>query len=294
MPLVVIDWGTTPSSLAFRLAPNALVLQTHPGDEGLDLLARLVSTTDVRTLLFHICLSECGLVPFNRDAICAWARANDIAPFNGDAHDITKRRIQLTCRALGLATTDVTLEDTPPGTEVILKTNWNYGGCSEMRLQPSLRARLGISTGTPGIQRYDHYVIGRLDTLPPGLANDPLLTVERLVENRQDIYFRVYLCGTRVVVSVAHNPARIKKMAVGLRRRNVFATLQTLDRLKRPFSTVGSAALRVCKALNLDYAAADVVVDDDMTPHVIDINNTPWWGDEQQEGMLEHLRKGFD
>jgi hypothetical protein len=44
----------------------------------------------------------------------------------------------------------------------------------------------------------------------------------------------------------------------------------------------------------MEFGAIDIVVDNDHTPHIIDANPTPGWGDERQEGFLEHLRSEFD
>jgi glutathione synthase/RimK-type ligase-like ATP-grasp enzyme len=43
----------------------------------------------------------------------------------------------------------------------------------------------------------------------------------------------------------------------------------------------------------LDYGAIDIVESHDGEFYVVDVNMTPFWGDERQAGLTEHLRLGF-
>jgi hypothetical protein len=44
----------------------------------------------------------------------------------------------------------------------------------------------------------------------------------------------------------------------------------------------------------VDYAAIDVVEGNQEDFYIVDVNKTAYWGHEYQEGLLEHLRRGFD
>jgi hypothetical protein len=43
----------------------------------------------------------------------------------------------------------------------------------------------------------------------------------------------------------------------------------------------------------LDFGALDVVESETGDYYVVDVNKTPFWGDERQPGLLEHLRLGL-
>ena len=52
-------------------------------------------------------------------------------------------------------------------------------------------------------------------------------------------------------------------------------------------------AIRFCRAIDLEFGALDLAVDESAVPYIIDVNPTPGWGSETQSDILSFLREGF-
>jgi hypothetical protein len=145
----------------------------------------------------------------------------------------------------------------------------------------------------------DDYFVSRRGDLAPDVWNDPTLVVERYVKNPLGRFFRVYVAVNAIVISEAYTDTLVKRMEGRIRRHNHFLWRQgeriyaesnaAADLPPRLLETAGAFLNR----FHLDYGAVDVVENETGEFYEIDLNKTPFWGDEKQPGLLEHLHLGF-
>ena len=211
---------------------------------------------------------------------------------NGDILDVRKSTIQKLNAELALPSVRVSRDD-DFFTRVIVKTEYNYGGVPESHLSPIEVKNLGLlaSKGC-SIQTFDQYRVCEWGQVDEAVWQDERLVVEKFVENERNRICRFYRCGGRAVLSEVVNCDAIKKMLPGLPRENWHLSFgggypTTHERLVRN-------ATKMCERMNLEFGALDIAIDQDGCPYIIDVNPTPGWGAEDQEGMLDFLRGGFD
>ena len=143
----------------------------------------------------------------------------------------------------------------------------------------------------------DYYVIPR-HKLPADVWTDPTLVVERYIQNPQNRFFRVYAAVDSIVISEAYTDSAVKRMEGPIRRHNHFLwrdgqRIYGDTAAKLPPLLLQRAGVFLDR-FGLDYGAIDIVESEDGEFYVVDLNKTPYWGDEKQAGMLEHLREGFE
>jgi len=290
--MIIYDWGTRRSHLAFHLWPEARVIPADPEHTASQLAPLLEREMPAdAAFLFHLNVTFSSFWPSDRSALLHWLESRRVRPLNARLVDISKRRIQALNQQLGIPSVRAG-RDTPPDTLVIIKTDRNYGGGPERALSGAQRARLGMTLGNPRITRFDQYEICEAARVTESDWSDPLLVVERYVRNSRHAYYRCYFAGEYAVLSEAINPRPIQKMLTGLPRsdwclgENDPALPEALKRLMR-----NCELLR--HAMGLDFGTMDVMMDDAGTAYIVDVNATPAWGDESQPHIIEHLRRGF-
>lgn len=290
MPLIVYDWGTQPGYLLFHLFPNAIVIQGNHTDDPNALCERMPHFPLAgSTFILHICLSNTKKWFSDRDSLVQSLADQGISLVNSRLVDVTKRNISRVNSECQFATLDLA-STAEPDEMTIAKTNYNYGGYSERNISDQAKLYLGIGSQLSPIKRFDEYLVAPAREIPRHFWNDESIVIQKYVSNRWDIYLRVYIAGSQMVISAAKNPERVKKMSPGLPRKN---WLLRRDTNSDGFcKTISSMSWQFCDRIGLEFGALDIVFDDSLNPYIIDVNPTPGWGDEKQTGVLEHLRKG--
>lgn len=251
------------------------------------------------TVLLHINLSYCGLVPLRRAEMLDFLERRGVLVWNARVRDVTKPAIQRHNSRVGLPDTAASADG--PGSELLMvKTSYNARGVPEGRLSPSERRALRYPEIRPArIHPDTEYPILCRSEIPVALWNDPYHFIERLITNDGNDFYRLYLTGERVVLSHGRTPRQVKRMEGHLERVNYFVVRAMatdslgLSLLPTPASEAFRAGVHFADTFALDYGVVDVVTDNAGNSHIIDVGGTPYWGGDRQPGMLEHLRKGL-
>ena len=138
---VVYEWNAWDGFLISLLVPEATILHAginHPLTEILDALP-----TDAQNFLFHLDCTITTRFPACRLQLISILEERGIGIFNHDSSDITKKTIQKQCASLHLNTT-LAGPDGDPNEQLIVKTNFNFGGKNEQTLSEEDRITLGL------------------------------------------------------------------------------------------------------------------------------------------------------
>ncbi|HEX2190540.1 MAG TPA: hypothetical protein VHG51_16650 [Longimicrobiaceae bacterium] len=281
-----------------QVFPHAQRIRVRVGESGDEVLQRLPD--GIRWFVFHVNLTYSDRVPTGRAALLASLRARGIEVLNGRVLDISKTTVQRACAGAGLGST-LAGRDGDPAQLVIVKTDCNCGGLSEVILKPADREILDLAhQPTPAWTR-DYPVLPRGD-VPPETWDAGDFVVERFVSNRSNRFFRAYVVRDRLVVSRVVDPEPVKRMPAGIPREDFFFTLEGpaagrpvlvhADADDPPGDVAGDVA-RFCLSFGLDFGALDVVQDDDGASYIVDVNTTPVWGKTGHRDILEFLATGL-
>lgn len=293
--LAVYEWNAWELFSICEWRPNAYRIMAHPDDEVEAVVARL--PPDTSDFLMHINLSRQALFPKQRGELVKALQKEGIRTWNANVTDITKRFVQRECQRLGLPTTAANPEG-DPDEKLILKSDCNHGGRNERRLDLETRRRLELPPESALIDgRLDYPVMKRSELTDQW--DDPGLVVERLIENRQGIYYRAYTIDGRLVISrfVASdlvNP--IQRIEGAKARRNflyknytqLVGATDSDDALPARLKSVVASFL---VGIQLDFGALDVVENNEGNFYIIDLNITPYWGEPGQPKMTRFLRQ---
>jgi hypothetical protein len=280
----ILEWGTGRDYLLFQLLPEAQVLRVPL------LQAFEPSLIRGKIVWLHINLSRLTHLQLLQGAFAASLKRRPRAMRNAWCLDTCKRELQARLAAAGL--NSVAAPQAGRADEaLIVKTNANYGAFMERQLGARTRKRLMIEEPPADIVDAAAYRVLPRAYVPERYWRDPAVVIERYVRNRQGRFVRAYRCGRQWVISFGKARGHVLKMMPGIERSNHFwaegsswpAALG--DGLREQL--VGAA-----NVMKLDFGAIDAVLDERSRAFVIDVNPTPFWGDEAQEGLVEHLREG--
>jgi hypothetical protein len=293
--MCVYNWRTWAGYLLPTLFRKAISIDAKPGDSAEDILVRLPS--DFTHFAFHLCLSLKDRFPTSRGYLVEELNARGISVLNGYVVNTTKRYLHAVCHKAGLPCLAAG-QDGPLEELLIAKSNCNYGAEAERRLEPALRKVLALAEPSISIANsMDYHILRRCD-VPMEFWRDPGIILERFVSNVNDIFFRVHVCGRHVVVERVIDPLPIKKMPVGLSCKKAFLyrSGQELVCINSEFecSTTLISMLGVfIEEFRLDFGALDVVYEEPDAYFVIDVNDTPYWGNDRQSELHDFLRAGL-
>ena len=291
--LCIYEWKSWHDFLLPMIFPEATRLQARPGETSSDVLERLPS--HIRTFLFHVNLTDTRRSPLRRSAFSRALRARGIRILNEHVTDISKHRVQDVCAEAGLNTTRATRAG-DPHERLIVKTNANYAGEKEQFLTPDLRRTLGLAPRNRWIRRHDEYLIQRRSEVNDAHWRSRQLIVERFIENRRHVFYRVHKVGDRMIVSRMVNSAGIKKMLHHIPRTNWNLHLPSLEPVEGPRPApvhVIQAAARFCSVFRVDAGSIDVLEDNQAECYVIDVNASPFWAETRYDHMLRFLAGGL-
>lgn len=290
------DWSNWERFLIVSTWPKARRICANFHETPQEVTARLPRKT--KLLLVHLNLSVMSLFIADPAEFVEVLRQRNVAVFNTFPVDIRKRTIQSRCRDFGLPSVAVGREG-PDEELLIVKTDLNSGGRREQLLSPTQKGELNLAQDAGSMQGPQDYFVARRADLSVDVWNDSTLVVERYVKNPSGRFFRVYVAGNAVVISEAYTETLVKRMEGRIRRHNHFLWREE-ERIFGDSSTIARLSPRLLQTsgvflnrFQIDYGAIDVVESEDGEFYVIDLNKTPFWGDEKQPGLTEHLRLGF-
>jgi hypothetical protein len=295
----VYDWSGWKGSLIVNISPRARRIRAKFGESPEHLAKRLPRRT--RLLLVHLDISNHA--PFIT-CQAEWGRIlsqRGVAVLNCVCGDIRKRTIQDCCKAYGLPSVSAAA-DGRDDELLIVKTDLNSGGQREQLLSCDLKARFNLPANLGRLKGPSGYFVKRRDEVGVEFWNDPDLVVERYMTNSLGRFFRVYVAADAVVISEAYDAVQVKRMGDGVRQQNrqnhflwrqgEFLHAYSGSESKLPPELLRTAAV-FAHRFPLDYGAVDVVESETGEFYIVDVNKTPYWGEEHQPGLLEHLRLGF-
>ncbi len=294
--ICVYDWSAWQGTLITGVAPKARRIRAKFGESAKRLARRLPRRT--RLLIVHLDISDNA--PFIVDAL-EFGRAllqGGITALNCLPLDIRKRTVQACCKAYGLPSVSPPV-DGHDDELMIVKTDLNSGGTREHHLSSAQKVRFNLPSSTGRVKGPSGYFVKRRADLEAEVWTDPDLVVERYIANAQGRFYRVYVAGNAVVISEAYDHIQVKRMGGDIRRHNhrLWRQVDSLHAFAGKESRLPPDLLHTAGVFmhrfRLDYGALDVVESESGEFHVIDVNKTPFWGSENQPGLLEHLRLGF-
>ncbi len=277
------------------LLPGSCRIACSPDDWARDVLAKITTTT--RAFAYHINLSYTAAIPHDREKLNNALAERGIVLLNHRAVDISKTSLQSACIAAGLMSL-ATNRDGDPEEVLIVKTDLNFGGFGEKALTVEQQRRLGVDLGSHDISAKSYKILPRKD-IQDHQWNDPTLVIERFVTNTNHRFCRTYWLGKSLVVSDITDPLPIKKIPHGVPRTDYLFTLHREDAVAcrpvpRVVEHVGNNVARLIQSAGIEFGTADVVIDNDENPFIIDLNTTPSWGDTSAPTLTNHLRQGLD
>jgi hypothetical protein len=287
---VVYEWAAWEGFLIRALLPEAIRLAATPQDTWMGVLDVLPQAAN--RFLFHLNLSDCRRLPRGRMRLVQELRMRGIDPVNAGCLDIRKRSLQPMLAMHGLRTTSASPEG-ERGTMVIVKTDHNYGGFSERSLDPVVLSDLQIVPPSSTIETADAYRTMPAEDVPVDWWEDESLAIERFITNSADRIFRIYLAGTHVVVTEARSPEQVKKMRVGITRSDYLCSTTRRSWPSILPDDLYEQFTGAVEIFGLRFGALDVVVDDECRCYVIDVNPTPYWGNEARPALIAHLCSGW-
>jgi len=274
----VYVWPACRGYFAEKAVPGRLDIRAKPTNLADEVSARLPAA--VRSFLFHVDVTETSAFPHDRGRLIEVLRARSIRVLNADVTDISKRTVHAVAQQLGLPCARAS-RDGDRRELLIVKTDRNYGGCSERVLPRRYHRPLGLSDGSATIRSALDYKLVLRAEVPAPWWDDPSLVVERYITGRDRRLHRVYVVMDHVIFWSGFSSEPIKKTA------NCSDTCEHFLQEGEFSPALPSALLRTAyafiEAFSLDYGALDLVTDDVGRFFVIDVNSTPWYGAEARE-----------
>jgi hypothetical protein len=290
------DWSNWKGFLIRAIWPNVRRIRADFNESAQEVAQRLPRST--RILLLHLNISV--LSPFIADtpSFADVLLKRNVTVLNCHPTDIRKRTLQSMCREFGLPS--VATEEAGPDEEMlIVKTDFNSGGRQEQLLSPGQRAQFHFPAQVGRMKSPRDYFVGPRRDITPDIWRDPTLVVERFMNNPLNRFFRVYATVNSVVISEAYTDSSVKRMEGRIRRHNHFLWREGARIVSRA-TDVAMVPPRLIEVagifldrFQLHYGAVDFVESECGEFYAVDLNRTPYWGDEKQRGMIEHLRLGF-
>src|SRR5215213_4029790 len=268
----IYEWNALDEFLIARMFPDATWLKANLYDDHEDVIAQLSNHSG--WFIFHINLTETAQIPRGRNELCGRLQNQGFKIVNERVISIAKRRVQQTCRELGLKTTNAPRSG-PPGEMLIVKTNQNYGGLTERGLTSAERLRLKINQVVSSAT-LDYDILPRAE-IPSATWESPEYVVERYIENSANLFYRIHLFQKHIVVSRVVDDAPVKRFPPGqirddwhfVKQANEFVNISS--RTGVPANLMNDV-IKFSESMGLDFGALDVVQDDEENFYIVDVN----------------------
>jgi len=256
--------------------------------ESNDQIIRRIEKHDATHVAFHVDISNAERFFENREELLERLSNAGVKTINALLSDISKDTLQRHCALAGLNSVS---SEMPEVKKVIIKSKLNFNGWREYNMTKKEKIVLGLEDVPPPIS----YKIIAKENMKH-IAIPPNAQVEQFIENKMNLFYRAYKMFDRLVVSEVTDTSQIKKMPIGIERRNFLYDLSEQNPKDQLQSIVRQIKI-LSRSMNIDYAAFDVVASDTPEYYIIDVNNTPFWGPLRKPKDLElidHLRAGFN
>jgi hypothetical protein len=292
----VYDWSNWNGTLIMNIVPRAKRIRANFEENPQELAARLPRRA--RTMLLHLDISDNAPFIANPAEFVRIFAERNISVLNCQAPNIRKSTVQSCCISYGLPSA-IAVASGNPDELLIVKTDLNTGGTREQQLSAAQKVRFNLPASISRLQGPAGYYVKRRAELSADIWNDPQLVVQRFVQNPAGRFFRVYVAVNAVVISEAYVDSQIKRIGKVARRVNhwLWRRGDLLQPSSGNDSNLPAALLHTAgvfiNRFHLDYGAIDVVESGEGEFYVIDVNKTPFWDNEHQPGLLQHLRLGF-
>lgn len=274
------------------LSADALRVKAIVGEGAADVAHRLGDRVEV--FLFHVNLTHSSRTPHDRAALIRRLHQRGVVVINGEVTDISKRNVQRLCASAGLPSA-LALREGDPDELVIVKTDYNYRGINERSLTPAELSSLGYPELPPEIPAetpFAYHVTPRR-LVPHRVWSSRHFFVERFIKNEGGHRHRVHVAGRAIIVSrrldIPIDPIDKTEFATS----ELFEMPVSMGPASSEAQRVAVVAERFARAARLGFGALDVLSDNRGGLYVVDVNTTPYWGDNRREPLLAHLREGL-
>jgi hypothetical protein len=290
---VIYRWLSSDDFLLHKIVPEATVIDAAVNDRVEEIAARIPE--DAACFHFHLNCTVTRRFPQARQALVQHLRTRGIVPINEHLTDISKTAIQRKCAELGLNTTAAT-QDGDPNEGIIVKTDLNFGGDSEWALSAAERSMLDITAGSEIIWKPNDYRVVPRREVEASWWTDPSLFCEKYIGNRQNRWYRANVFFSRLVLRELVNESQIKKVdkSVTVGQWNVaISDFEGADAVTEYPRSLMRDLIRFIRGFAADFAAIDVMMNDEGEAFIIDVNSTPSRLTRPVPGLADHLRKAL-
>jgi hypothetical protein len=248
----------------------------------------LAQVSEPGYFIFHIDLTKTKNFYVNKQQLVEKLLKLGIKPINGIINNISKSYIQDSCRKLGLnnVTENLKLNDI-----VIVKSDFNFNNIPETRLTFEEKKQLGVPID---IKKQD-YIITEYKNINFNEIT-PNSVVEKYIQNKDNLFYRVYKFYEYYAVSEVKDSNPIKKMPAGINRISYCFDIKNLVHEENRFLSILQQAEKLSTFMHLDYGTFDVVRSDKDEFYIIDVNTTPFWGNDSKHSLdkiIDHLSLGL-
>jgi len=285
------ELNTCDEFLLFKIFPNTKIETARLGETTEELLQRISQDFDV--FAFHLDITNSTCIPLDRKLLVDTLKASGKLLINHAMTDISKMFVQECCIRAKVPRT-LARKEHSVNYPVIVKTKNNYGGNPEKLVDAGIRNLLGIELDESHKGPL-HYQFSELHSIGNQIWSNQHLLVERFISNQEERFFRAYFLFDRLVVSKVNDPARLKKMPIGIERTSRFFHLSGPIQTDSDFPVnLVTTVKRFITASGAQFGALDIVHDDLGNYYVIDLNLTPHWGDGGHSDLIRFLRESLD
>jgi glutathione synthase/RimK-type ligase-like ATP-grasp enzyme len=137
----------------------------------------------------------------------------------------------------------------------------------------------------------ERVIVARRRNVDPQVWAASSLTVERFINNPAGRFHRAYLLGDRVAVATSHASNPFKDMVHN--QDTALATTEAAHLRASSLQDPIHVAQRIATAMEIDYAAIDLMEDEAGVIYPVDVNTTPYWGDLSNPALIDHLKAGW-
>lgn len=207
--------------------------------------------------IFHIDLTCDESYYQDKQDLIKHLKILNMTMLNQHMNDISKKHIQQCCRDINInSVTTTQFEDDEE--LCIIKSNLNCNGIPE--------GKNIIYSVLPKKQITEHE------------WNNSELVVEKFIQNKRNIFYRIYKSINRLVISEVVDQKLIKKMPRGVKRVNSFVNLRE-DWSNHKFYKIIKQIRDLSIYMKIDFGTFDVVMSDTQDYYIVDVNKTPYWGE---------------
>lgn len=264
--MIILEWNAWDSFLCSEVFPVECRCFVNPFVER--------NAEFYTAILPQINLTSLHELPIDLEGLLNKHRSKGLPFLNAGLFDISKKTIHsLIHSRYGQK---LAVENLNSNDMVMVKSNLNYGGELERRyienISPALKDNLPPESFGSG-----SYYLASLGDVKH-IINDPKYSVEKYITNSEDKFYRCYVAGEHLIVVEAYSDAVIKKLQPHEKNINYLLVMENgkilgqIDYLP-PFLL--KTITETIDLFQIDYAAIDMVCDDDDNFFVVDINTTP-------------------